>query len=192
LAVRYPDGSIYVVDRERDAVKSGGEWIPTGVLESILSEHSAVKAAVVLARPDEKRGERPIAVIVPSVLQQLDTNESHKHEDLEKTLRAYVQTLVKQGRLSSFWVPDAYVFLEKLPMTSAGKIHKNALKQQLGLKDRVVVLPMFFTIFMRNLQNLNINIDHIHIPLMVQYKCFPLISLKERGSMYVQEVDMQD
>lgn len=133
LAVRYSDGSIYVVDRERDAIKSGGEWIPTGVLESILSEHAAVKAAVVLARPDEKWGERPLAVIVPTVPQQIDTNDPRKHEYLENTLRAYVQTLVKEGRLSSFWAPDAYVFLDHLPMTSAGKIHKNAIKQQLEL-----------------------------------------------------------
>lgn len=130
LGVRYPDGSIYVVDRERDAVKSGGEWIPTGVLESILSEHPGVKAAVVLARPDEKWGERPLAIIVPV---SSDPRNPNDQQDLEKTLRAYLKALTEQGRLSSYWVPDTFVFLEELPTTSAGKIHKTALRQQLGL-----------------------------------------------------------
>lgn len=121
LAVRYPDGTLYVVDRVKEAVKSGGEWIPTGILESILSEHPAVKQAVVLARPDEKWGERPVAILVAS------------HPVTQEEMQLYLKREVEEGKISPYWVPDEYLFVEELPTTSAGKIHKVALRQKLGL-----------------------------------------------------------
>lgn len=121
LAVYHPDGTLYVVDREKDAVKSGGEWIPCGVLESVLSEHPKVEAAAVVARPDERWGERPLAA--------LKVRETVEKEEL----RRYLEEQAEKGRIAKFWLPDDFVFLQQLPVTSAGKIHKVALREMLGL-----------------------------------------------------------
>ncbi len=124
LAVSFPDGSLYVVDRQKDAVKSGGEWIPTGVLEAVLSQHPGVAAVAVLAQPDDKWGERPIAVIqARTALSGAD-------------LRAFMDGEVASGRIPRFWVPDRFQFAETLPLTSTGKIHKAALRETLGLGEQ--------------------------------------------------------
>ncbi len=121
LAVRLPGGQVYVVDRERDAIKSGGEWIPSAVLEAVISEHPRVAAAAVLSAPDERWGERPVAVVQPSG--KLDVEE----------LAALLRRAADEGRLAKFWVPERIVLVEQIPITSAGKIHKAALRSQVGL-----------------------------------------------------------
>ena len=124
LAVRYPDGSFYVADRVKDAVKSGGEWIATSVIEAVLSEVPGIQAAAVVAAPDERWGERPVAVV------QADPRVE------EATVRAHLQAAVTSGRLAKFWVPDRIEFVTALPITSAGKIHKVQLRQNLGLTSQ--------------------------------------------------------
>ncbi|RIV19219.1 AMP-dependent synthetase [Alicyclobacillaceae bacterium I2511] len=124
LAVRYPDGSFYVADRVKDAVKSGGEWIATSVIEAMLSEMPGVQAAAVVAAPDERWGERPVAVV------QADFRVE------EAAVRAHLQAAVTSGRLAKFWVPDRIEFVTALPITSAGKIHKVQLRQNLGLTSQ--------------------------------------------------------
>ncbi|MBX6395373.1 MAG: AMP-binding protein [Alicyclobacillaceae bacterium] len=121
IAVGYPDGTLYVVDREKDAVKSGGEWIACGILESIISEHPKVAAVAILAKPDEQWGERPLAAV------------QAREPVTEQELRTFLEDQVRAGRLAKFWIPDTFVFLSELPVTSAGKVHKVALRNQLGL-----------------------------------------------------------
>ncbi len=118
LGVFFPNGGLYVADRERDAVKSGGEWIPTGMLEAILSEHPAVGIVAVIARPDERWGERPLAVVKSSA------------EVTAEELRAFLRPKVADGVIASYWIPDAFVFVDEMPLTSAGKINKVALREQ--------------------------------------------------------------
>lgn len=118
LGVFYPNGGLYVADRERDAVKSGGEWIPTGMLEALLSEHPAVGMVAVIARPDERWGERPVAVVKPSGDVSADE------------LREFLQPKVAGGTIASYWIPDAFEFVDDIPLTSAGKINKVALRAQ--------------------------------------------------------------
>ena len=118
LGVFYPNGGLYVADRERDAVKSGGEWIPTGMLEALLSEHPAVGIVAVIARPDERWGERPVAVVKP-------TGDVTADE-----LREFLQPKVADGRIASYWIPDAFEFVDDIPLTSAGKINKVVLREQ--------------------------------------------------------------
>lgn len=117
LGVLRPDGTLQVVDREKDAVKSGGEWIATGVLEALISEHPAVAAVAVIAQPDERWGERPLAVV------------QARGEVGEEALKAHLAVAEEQGRLSGFWIPDRFVFVPELPLTSAGKVNKAALRQ---------------------------------------------------------------
>lgn len=118
LGVMNPNGTFCVVDRKKDAVKSGGEWIATGVLEALISEHPGVAAVAVIAQPDERWGERPLAVV------------KTRGEVSEEALRAHLMAAVEQGRLTRFWVPDRFVFVQELPLTSAGKINKAALRRE--------------------------------------------------------------
>ncbi|MCY0909324.1 MAG: AMP-binding protein [Sulfobacillus thermotolerans] len=117
LATRAPDGHVAVMDRLNDAIKSGGEWIVSSTVESVISEVPGVKAVAVVAVPDERWGERPKAVIVaePSVGAQ------EVQDCLNRAVRA--------GRLAKFWMPEIIQFVESLPMTSAGKINKARLRE---------------------------------------------------------------
>jgi len=116
LGFYFPNGGLYVADRERDAVKSGGEWIPTGILESLLSEHPSVAVAAVIARPDDRWGERPLGVVKAAAPVEAED------------LRRFLEAKVAEGRIARHWIPDAFEFTEEVPLTSAGKIDKVALR----------------------------------------------------------------
>jgi len=120
IGVLYENGLLYVMDRQSDAIKSGGEWIPSGVLEACISEHPAVDTTSVIARQDEKWGQRPLAIV--KTVQEISEDE----------LRAFLQDKVQQGSLAGFWVPDEFAFVQDIPLTSAGKIDKVNLRKQFG------------------------------------------------------------
>jgi fatty-acyl-CoA synthase len=108
-------GFIKITDRSKDLIKSGGEWISSVELENALMSHPAVAQAAVIAMPDERWDERPLAVVV------LKEGESASEEDLQKHL---------EGDFAKFWLPDAYEFVEELPMTATGKFQKLKLREQ--------------------------------------------------------------
>ncbi len=110
-----PRGTIQIQDRTKDLIKSGGEWISSVALESALMGHAAVAEAAVVAVPHEKWIERPLAAVV------LKPNATATGAELLEFLA---------GQFPKFWVPDAVVFLEALPRTSAGKFRKSALRDQ--------------------------------------------------------------
>jgi len=114
----YPNGLLYVADREGDAVKSGGEWIPTGMLEAILSDHPSVKLVAVIPKTDEHWGQRPLAVVKP------DGNLT------EEELREFLLKKVDEGKIARFWIPDKFIFVEDIPLTSAGKLDKKLLRKK--------------------------------------------------------------
>ncbi len=117
LAVRYPDGSFQVMDRLKDAIKSGGEWIAGSVIESVISEVPGVEAVAVIGQPDAQWGERPVAVV--QAAQDLTAG----------IIQEYLRQAVSQGRIAKFWLPDRIHFIGAMPMTSAGKLHKAALRR---------------------------------------------------------------
>ncbi|MFB6222099.1 MAG: AMP-binding protein [Haloarcula sp.] len=117
LARRHPDGGITIVDRLTDTIKSGGEWIPSGVLESAISETDGVESVAVLAKPDEEWGERPLAAV--------------KGDASEDAIRADLDAKSETGRIESWWIPDDIRFLDEMPLTSTGKIQKRSLRDQL-------------------------------------------------------------
>jgi len=119
LAVIHPNGYISIVDREKDAVKSGGEFIPSLVLENALSEMKGVGEVAVVGKPHEKWGERPVAFIVK--------NESIKESDVYEHLNKYVEV----GRIQKWWVPDEIIFIDSIPKTSTGKSDKKELRKML-------------------------------------------------------------
>jgi len=121
MAVMDDEGYVTIVDRIKDAVKSGGEWIPTIILEDFLVRHPAVFEAAVIGTKDQRWGERPLAVV------SLRQNQSVTSDDLRK----HMETFVAEGKMAKFWVPDQYVILEEqLPKTSTGKIDKKPLREK--------------------------------------------------------------
>ena len=109
------EGCIKIVDRAKDLVKSGGEWISSVDLENMLMGHPAVKEAAVIGVPHPKWQERPLAAVV------LKDGATATPEEL----RAFL------GKSFAKWqLPDAIVFMTEIPRTSVGKFKKTALRQQ--------------------------------------------------------------
>jgi fatty-acyl-CoA synthase len=109
-----PDGLMQITDRTKDLVKSGGEWISTVDLENEIMAHPKVMEAAVIAIPDEKWQERPLAAVVP-------TPDG-------KDLTAAEITAFLSERVAKWWLPDDYVFIAEIPKTSTGKFSKRTLR----------------------------------------------------------------
>jgi fatty-acyl-CoA synthase len=115
VATMDEEGFIKIVDRAKDLVKSGGEWISSVDLENALMGHPAVKEAAVIGVPHPRWQERPLAAVVLK-----DGAEASPEE-----LRSYLAKSFAKWQL-----PDAFVFLEAIPRTSVGKFKKTALREQ--------------------------------------------------------------
>ena len=103
-----------ITDRTKDLVKSGGEWISSVELENAIMGHPKVMEAAVIAVPDERWSERPLAVVVVRPGMELTDAE----------LKGYLE-----DRIAKFWMPDHFVFAPELPKTSVGKFSKATLRQ---------------------------------------------------------------
>ena len=124
------DGTIHIVDRIKDIIKTGGEWISSLQLEDIISEKSGVVRAAVIAVRDAKWGERPMALVVvePGFASELE-------EAAQQAIRAHVKTYVDKGVISKFAIPDRVMLVKELPLTSVGKIDKAALRKRHLLEE---------------------------------------------------------
>jgi fatty-acyl-CoA synthase len=109
------DGTAELVDRSKDVIKSGGEWISSIALENIAVSHPHVAEAAVIAARHPKWMERPLLLLVPRQGQAVDTRA---------VLALY------DGQVPRWWVPDAAVVVEELPHTATGKLNKLALRAQ--------------------------------------------------------------
>jgi fatty-acyl-CoA synthase len=119
VAVIDPDGCIKLVDRSKDMIKSGGEWISSVDLENALMGHPAVREAGVVGVPHPKWQERPLAVVA------LKNGSTVTPGDLRTFLEA---------RFAKWQLPDDFVFVNELPHTSTGKLLKTELRAR--FKDR--------------------------------------------------------
>ena len=108
-------GFIEIQDRTKDLVKSGGEWISSVALENALMAHDAVAEAAVVAIPDPKWGERPLAAVV------LKEGEEATQEELMKHL---------ESDFAGWWLPDRVEFVDEIPKTSVGKFKKSELRER--------------------------------------------------------------
>jgi fatty-acyl-CoA synthase len=115
VATMDDEGFIKIVDRAKDLVKSGGEWISSVDLENTLMGHPAVKEAAVVGVPHPKWQERPLAAVV------LKEGATATPEELREFL---------SKSFAKWQLPDAFVFLPEIPRTSVGKFKKIALRQQ--------------------------------------------------------------
>jgi len=108
-------GFITISDRAKDVVKSGGEWISTLELEAAILTHPAVREAAVIAVPDERWGERPLACVA------LVPGQTASPEEL----RAHLA-----GRVVKWWMPEQWAFVDHVPRTSVGKHDKKLLRER--------------------------------------------------------------
>jgi fatty-acyl-CoA synthase len=116
------EGTIKLVDRTKDLIKSGGEWISSVDLENALMAHEGVFEATVIAVPHPQWQERPIACVV--------LKENYKGQITKEILQEYLGT-----QFAKWWLPDDIIFMEEIPKTSVGKFLKRALREQ--LKDHL-------------------------------------------------------
>lgn len=108
------DGYVTIVDRTKDVIKSGGEWISSIELENIAVAHPAVQEAAAVARPDPRWGERPLLVVVLRPGASLTADEMRAHFE---------------GRVARWCIPDDIRIVEELPHTATGKLLKSRIRQ---------------------------------------------------------------
>jgi fatty-acyl-CoA synthase len=116
------EGYLQITDRLKDVIKTGGEWISSLALEDIISQHEAVSEVAVIGIPDEKWGERPLALVV--------VKESHQDRVSPDELKTFFMKYVKDGTIPKFGVPEKIEFVESIAKTSVGKINKKFLRRQ--------------------------------------------------------------
>jgi acyl-CoA synthetase (AMP-forming)/AMP-acid ligase II len=110
-----PDGHVELVDRSKDVIKSGGEWISSIALENIAVSHPNVAEAAVINAKHERWQERPLLLVVPRAGRSIDVAELMKLYD---------------GAVAKWWYPDAVVVVDELPHGATGKLNKLALRMK--------------------------------------------------------------
>jgi len=109
------DGYMNITDRTKDLIKSGGEWISSVALENTLVGCSIVKEVAVIAIPDEKWSERPLAAVVLHEGEELDVEK--------------ISNMLRTNLFTKYQMPDKYVVVSEIPKTSVGKIDKKLLRK---------------------------------------------------------------
>ena len=109
------DGYMEIKDRSKDLIKSGGEWISSVALETSLMAHPGVKEAAVIAIPDEKWIERPLATVT-----RAEGTNSVSTEELQELL---------SHDFAKYQIPQDFVYLDEIPKTSVGKFDKKELRR---------------------------------------------------------------
>ena len=112
-----PDGWVTITDRSKDVIKSGGEWISSVELENQLMAHPAVRECAVIAMPDERWSERPLACVV-------------LEDDCDVSAAELIEHL--RERVAKWWLPDEFAFVTEVPKTSVGKFDKKVLRAALA------------------------------------------------------------
>ncbi|MGH7153462.1 MAG: AMP-binding enzyme, partial [Acetobacteraceae bacterium] len=109
------DGFIELVDRSKDVIKSGGEWISSIALENVAVSHPDVAEAAVINARHAKWMERPLLLLAPRPGHSIDT---------ASVLALY------DGQVAKWWIPDAVIVVDELPHTATGKLNKLALREK--------------------------------------------------------------
>jgi len=123
VATISPDGYISIVDRAKDVIKSGGEWVSSVELENAIMAHPKVLEACVIGLPHEKWSERPVGYVVP----RAEYRDSIRSDEILTHLSAHFM---------KWWIPDEIRFIDEVPKTSVGKFDKKTLRARAEpLKD---------------------------------------------------------
>ena len=109
------NGDMEIVDRVKDLIKSGGEWISSIELENLAMTHPAISQAAAVPARHPKWDERPLLVIVKKKGAEVSKDDVLKH---------------LEGKIAKWWMPNDVVFVEEIPHTATGKIQKMDLREQ--------------------------------------------------------------
>lgn len=112
------DGNLIITGRAKDLIKSGGEWINPAEIEAIVGALPGVSLAAVIGRSDAKWGERPVLLV------ETAPGTDFEEENLLAPLK---------GRVASWWIPDAVIRMDKMPLAATGKIDKLKLRAEYGV-----------------------------------------------------------
>ncbi len=110
------NGAMQITDRAKDVIKSGGEWISSIAIENIALSHSAIANAAAVGMQHPKWGERPILVVETRPGMAVTADE----------LRVLLE-----GRIARWWMPDAFVFVDAIPLGATGKVNKQAVREMI-------------------------------------------------------------
>ncbi len=117
------EGYLKIVDRIKDVVKTGGEWVSSLDVEDLILRIAGIAEAAVVGVPDERWGERPIALVV--------LKAGTTTPPTEESIRKHVAQFAEQGTISRYAVPDRVHFVDAIPKTSVGKLDKKVIRAEL-------------------------------------------------------------
>jgi fatty-acyl-CoA synthase len=115
LAIIDTDGNLTITGRSKDLIKSGGEWINPGEIESIVGRLPGVGQVAVIGRVDAKWGERPVLIVEPQK---------------SRTLDDAVLLDALRGNVADWWIPDRVIQVDRMPLAATGKIDRNRLREE--------------------------------------------------------------
>lgn len=116
------EGYLEITDRMQDIIKTGGEWIASLKLEDIITEHDAVLDAAIIAIPDEKWGERPLALLV--------LKDEYRGKLDEDDFKKFYLKYVEKGMIPKHGVPDKIIIVESIAKNCVGKLNKKHLREE--------------------------------------------------------------
>lgn len=126
IGVIEPSGYLRIVDRIKDVIKTGGEWVSSLQIEDLVSQCKGVSEAAVIGVKDDKWGERPLALVVRDAQTGADLSDMQ--------IKSHLKSFADAGVISKYGIPDTILFVEALPKTSVGKFNKNALREKYGTR----------------------------------------------------------
>ncbi|WP_121965511.1 fatty acid--CoA ligase [Myroides sp. N17-2] len=113
------NNDVKIVDRSKDVIKTGGEWMSSLALEEMIGSYHGILDVAVVGIPDEKWGERPFALVVVKEGEVIT----------EEQLKQHMQTYVDKAVINKWAIPDRFVFVKDIPKTSVGKISKKRIRE---------------------------------------------------------------
>jgi len=117
------EGYVRIVDRIKDVVKTGGEWVSSLDIEDLILRMPGVAEAAVVGVPDERWGERPVALVV--------ARSAAGSSPSETAIRDHIASFAERGVISRYAVPDRVHFVDAIPKTSVGKLDKKVIRARL-------------------------------------------------------------
>ena len=127
IGIMEPNGYLRIVDRIKDVIKTGGEWVSSAQIEDLISQCKGVSEAAVIGVKDDKWGERPLALVI---------RDAQTGDDLsEAQIKAHLNAFAHAGVIAKFGIPDRILFVKALPKTSVGKFNKKELREAYGEKE---------------------------------------------------------
>jgi fatty-acyl-CoA synthase len=124
IGVIEPNGYVRIIDRIKDVIKTGGEWVSSLQIEDLISQCDGVLEAAVIGVKDDKWGERPLALVTRTPRANGTLGDSE--------IKSHLKALADAGAISKYGIPDKILFVDELPKTSVGKFDKKQLRQKYG------------------------------------------------------------